>query len=287
MKSLETTLTIMNHKLKRGVTVQRDYQAVPFLVNSFGSELNQVWTNLIDNAIDAMSGKGELRLRTYRDNGCVVIEIGDNGPGISPEIRAHIFEPFFTTKGVGKGTGLGLAVVHGIVKQSGGHITVYSEPGVGTVFKIYLPAIQEAAGRSAPKQAATDLHGTETILLAEDEEAVRAVTAAALQRFGYQVLKASGGAEALDLAQQAGGKIDLLVTDVVMPEMSGPELAIALQERFPGIKVLFLSGYTDDAIVRHGILQAGVAFLQKPFIPSSLARKVREVLNTPGSGRAL
>ena len=121
VKSLETTLTILNHKLKRGVTVQRDYQRVPLLVNSFGSELNQVWTNLIDNAIDAMDGKGELRVRTYRDDSCVVVEIGDNGPGISPEVKAHIFEPFFTTKGVGEGTGLGLDTVQRIVKKHRGH----------------------------------------------------------------------------------------------------------------------------------------------------------------------
>lgn len=138
VKSLETTLTILNHKLKRGVTVQRDYQPVPFLVNSFGSELNQVWTNLIDNAIDAMSGKGELRVRTYRDNGCVVVEIGDNGPGISPEIQSHIFEPFFTTKGVGEGTGLGLDTVQRIVRKHKGNIQLNSKPG-DTRFQIFLP----------------------------------------------------------------------------------------------------------------------------------------------------
>lgn len=138
VKSLETTLTILNHKIKRGVTVQRDYQPVPFLVNSFGSELNQVWTNLIDNAIDAMSGKGELRVHTYRDNGCVVVEIGDNGPGISSEIRSHIFEPFFTTKGVGEGTGLGLDTVQRIVRKHKGNIQVNSQPG-DTRFQVWLP----------------------------------------------------------------------------------------------------------------------------------------------------
>jgi signal transduction histidine kinase len=138
VKSLETTLTILNHKLKRGVSVQRDYQPVPFLVNSFGSELNQVWTNLIDNAIDAMNGKGELRVRTYRDDGCVVVEIRDNGSGISPEVRAHIFEPFFTTKGVGEGTGLGLDTVQRIVKKHRGSIHVDSKPG-DTRFQVWLP----------------------------------------------------------------------------------------------------------------------------------------------------
>src|ERR1700681_4229762 len=138
VKSLETTLTILNHKLKRGVAVQRDYQPIPFLVNSFGSELNQVWTNIIDNAIDALSGKGELRVRTYQDDGCVVVEIGDNGPGISPEVEAHIFEPFFTTKGVGQGTGLGLDTVQRIVKKHRGNIQVDSKPG-DTRFQVWLP----------------------------------------------------------------------------------------------------------------------------------------------------
>jgi signal transduction histidine kinase len=138
VKSLENTLTIMNHKLKRGVAVQRDYQRVPLLVNSFGSELNQVWTNLIDNAIDAMGGKGELRVRTYRQNDCVVVEIADNGPGIPPEIQAHIFEPFYTTKGVGQGTGLGLDTVQRIVKKHHGNIEVISQPG-DTRFQVYLP----------------------------------------------------------------------------------------------------------------------------------------------------
>jgi signal transduction histidine kinase len=138
VKSLETTLTILNHKLKRGVVVQRDYQRVPFLVNSFGSELNQVWTNIIDNAIDAMGGKGELRVRTYRDDNCVVVEIADNGPGIPPSIKSHIFEPFFTTKGVGQGTGLGLDTAQRIVKKHRGNIQVSSKPG-DTRFQIWLP----------------------------------------------------------------------------------------------------------------------------------------------------
>jgi signal transduction histidine kinase len=142
VKSLETTLTILNHKLKRGVTLHRDYQSVPLLVNSFGSELSQVWTNIIDNAIDAMSGKGELRVRTYRDDECVVVEIGDNGPGISPEVRSHIFEPFFTTKGVGEGTGLGLDTVQRIVKKHRGTIQVSSKPG-DTRFQVWLPLAQE------------------------------------------------------------------------------------------------------------------------------------------------
>ena len=138
VKSLETTLTIMNHKLKRGVTVQRDYQRVPLLVDSFGSELNQVWTNIIDNAIDAMGGKGELRVRTYRADNCVVVEIADNGPGIPPDIESHIFEPFFTTKGVGEGTGLGLDTVQRIVKKHRGNIEVTSKPG-DTRFQVWLP----------------------------------------------------------------------------------------------------------------------------------------------------
>jgi signal transduction histidine kinase len=144
VKGLETTLTIMGHKLKRGVAVQRDYQKVPLMVNSFGSELNQIWTNLIDNAIDAMGGKGELRIRTYREDGCVVVEIADNGPGISPEIKAHIFEPFFTTKGVGEGTGLGLDTVQRIVKKHRGSIQVTSKPG-DTRFQVWLP-LAEGSG---------------------------------------------------------------------------------------------------------------------------------------------
>jgi signal transduction histidine kinase len=144
VKSLETTLTILNHKLKRGVAIERDYQRVPFLVNSFGSELNQVWTNLIDNAIDAMGGKGELRVRTFRDDSCVVVEIGDNGPGISPEVKSHIFEPFFTTKGVGQGTGLGLDTVQRIVKKHRGNIQVTSKPG-DTRFQVWLPLAEGGA----------------------------------------------------------------------------------------------------------------------------------------------
>ncbi|MGC4085548.1 MAG: ATP-binding protein [Vicinamibacterales bacterium] len=253
----------------------------------------QVLMNLAVNARDAMPTGGRLTIETasiqrtnedwsdgdMRPGTYTVIAVTDTGAGMTPEIRARIFEPFFTTKGPGRGTGLGLAVVHGIIRQSGGSVAVYSEEGVGTCFKIYFPVVGRAhAGREsdAPAQAP---RGTETILLAEDEDAVRALATLALQRSGYTVLAARGGQEALDMAASYSGEIAILVTDVVMPHIDGRQLAAALEQRQPALKVLFLSGYTDDAVVRHGILHQQVAYLQKPYSLAALARKVREVLD--------
>jgi CheY-like chemotaxis protein len=204
--------------------------------------------------------------------------VSDNGAGIAAEHLPHIFEPFFTTKDIGKGTGLGLATVQGIVQQSGGFIWVYSEPDHGTVFKIYLPRVDEAVSKDddTPEQ---DARGTETILVVEDVAAVRAVTREMLQRYGYQVLDAADGVTALQLAKDFHAPIHLLLTDVVMPDLSGRDLAEQLSAARPEVKVLFMSGYTDDAVVRHGILEEGIAYLQKPFTPRSLAGKVRQVLS--------
>ena len=259
-------------------------------------QMEQVIMNLAVNARDAMPGGGRLTIetrnvdldaahaaehRTVVPGPHVVLAVSDTGSGMSAETQAHMFEPFFTTKEVGKGTGLGLATVYGIVKQSGGSIWVYSELGHGTTIKVYLPRVDEPPDPlpGTPVTAAADLHGTETILLVEDEPAVRGVARQVLTRHGYTVVEAPDGQTALALFDGDGPKVDLVVTDVVMPGMSGRSLADQLTSRLPGLQVLYMSGYTDDAIVRHGMLEPGLAYLQKPFRPEALAHKVREVLN--------
>jgi CheY-like chemotaxis protein len=212
----------------------------------------------------------------------VLLAISDSGCGMSPETLSHVFEPFFTTKEQGKGTGLGLSTVYGIVKQSGGYIWPYSEPGIGTTFKIYLPRVDETAAReqAAMQPAASGLEGTETILLVEDEEGVRGLTRQLLQRHGYTVLEAENGQEALGLCERYSANIHLLLTDVVLAaQMSGRELVERLLPLRPEMKVLYMSGYSDEAIVHHGVLAPGTAFLQKPFTTESLMRKLREVLD--------
>ena len=259
-------------------------------------QVEQVIVNLAVNARDAMPAGGRLTIETRNveldaayaaehqtvvPGPYAVIAVSDSGTGMSAETQSHMFEPFYTTKEVGKGTGLGLATVYGIVKQSGGSIWVYSELGHGTTVKVYLPRVDEPAEPLAPSTPADaeSLRGTETILLVEDEPAVRAVARQILTRQGYAVLEAADGQTALAMVDAGGPRVDLVITDVVMPGMSGRSLADRLASRYPGLRVLYMSGYTDDAIVRHGMLEPGLAYLQKPFRPDALARKVREVLN--------
>ena len=259
-------------------------------------QMEQVIVNLAVNARDAMPAGGRLTIetsnvdldaayvaehRTVVPGPYVVVAVSDTGSGMSAETQSHIFEPFFTTKEVGKGTGLGLATVYGIVKQSGGSIWVYSELGHGTTIKVYLPRVDEPA-EPLPGPPITDaegLRGTETILLVEDEPAVRGVARQVLIRQGYTVLEAPDGQTALAMIAGGAPHVHLVLTDVVMPGMSGRSLADRLTSRLPGLRVLYMSGYTDDAIVRHGMLEPGLAYLQKPFRPDALVRKVREVLN--------
>jgi two-component system cell cycle sensor histidine kinase/response regulator CckA len=207
--------------------------------------------------------------------------VSDTGIGMSAEVREHIFEPFFTTKELGRGTGLGLASCYGIVQQNGGHIWVYSEPGRSTTFTIYLPRVYVAESPAAQQAAVAAAlpRGTETILLAEDEETVRDFAALTLRGLGYTVLVADNGAEALRQAAAHEGEIHLLLTDVVMPGAGGRVVAERLAELRPNLKVLYASGYTDDAMVRHGILSEAMNFLQKPFTPAALTHMVREVLD--------
>jgi CheY-like chemotaxis protein len=208
----------------------------------------------------------------------VMLSVTDAGIGMTKETLLRIFEPFFTTKEKGKGTGLGLSTVFGIVQQSGGNIWVYSELGVGTTFKVYLPRVDATADEVRPQRAPTTLRGSETILLVEDEDQVRNVAAGILQRHGYTVIVARNAGEALLHCERRAETIHLLLTDVVMPQMSGPELAARLVRMRPGMKVLYMSGYTDDAAVRHGVVAAEVAYLQKPITVEAMTRKVREVL---------
>jgi PAS domain S-box-containing protein len=258
-------------------------------------QLEQVLMNLAVNSRDAMPQGGKLRIETSvvewgkpdmqahpgaHTGGYVALTVSDDGEGMNEETIQHIFEPFFTTKEVGKGTGLGLAMIQGIVAQSGGFIEVSSEPGHGATFRIYLPAVQEAPADFGGAEADTELRGKETLLVVEDQAEVRNFVATALRTYGYRVMQAADAKEALLVCEREQGHVDLLLTDVVMPDCSGKELANQLAERWSGIRVLFMSGHADDALVRHGSPAAGAHFIQKPFSPEQLAAKVRESLKT-------
>jgi two-component system cell cycle sensor histidine kinase/response regulator CckA len=253
-----------------------------------------VLMNLVVNARDAMPHGGKLIIETcnteldptyasdhvsVKPGRYVMLAVSDSGMGMSPETVAHIFEPFFTTKGGTRGTGLGLSTSYGIVKQSGGYIWVYSEPEHGTTFKVYLPRVDESAEPAAAVRLKTaPQKGTETILLVEDEEAVRDLTETVLTSYGYKVI-VTQDPENAQLIAATGLPIHMVLTDVVMPSMSGRELARKLTQKNPNLRVLYMSGYTDDIIAAGGVLEAGIAFLQKPFTPAMLAQKVREVLD--------
>jgi two-component system cell cycle sensor histidine kinase/response regulator CckA len=296
---LNDVLTAMEKMFQRILGADIDLVSMP--APSLGrvrvdpSSLEQVIMNLVVNARDAMPQGGKITLETgdvlldeeyakhhlgVTPGPYVMLAVTDTGKGIDKATQARIFEPFFTTKDKGKGTGLGLSTVFGIVKQSGGSIWLYSEPGRGTTFKVFFPCVDEASDLVQTFDPPPTLRGTETILLVEDDDQVRTVTSGLLQRNGYQVIEARNAGEAL-LQSERQEHIDLLLSDVVMPRMSGPELAKRLALTRPDMKVLCMSGYTDDSIVRHGVLEATMAFLQKPITMASLTAKVREVLDAP------
>ncbi len=300
---IHDVLTSMNNMLQR--ILGEDVELVLLAPKSGGrvkvdpSHIEQVILNLVVNARDAMPTGGKLTIETEsvvldEDHALshlqakvgpyVMLVVSDTGTGMDRETQGRIFEPFFTTKAVGRGTGLGLSTVFGIVQQSSGHIEVHSEPGKGATFKVYLPKIDAPVDVLRASVRPATLRGAETILLVEDEEQVRMIVLNILRRQGYCVVPAQHAAEALLLSEQHTGRIDLLLTDVVMPQMSGPEVAKQLVAKRPEMKVLCMSGYTDDSIVRHGVVASHIAFIEKPITPSSLATKVREVLDYRPSG---
>ena len=265
-------------------------------------QLDQVIMNLCINARDAMPEGGKLTIETANvmldasyttehlgvtPGPYVMLAISDTGVGMDEETQARIFEPFFTTKEQGKGTGLGLSTVFGIVRQSDGNIWVYSEPGSGTTFKIYFPTSLEPDAPVPEAAPPVTVHGTETVLLVEDQDEVRQVAQQVLRRYGYHVIEARNAGEALLICERHPRPIHLLLTDVIMPHMSGRQLAQRLVQIVPDLKVLFMSGYTENTIVHHGILDSGIAYLQKPLVPDTLVRRVREVLDAPKRNVAL
>ena len=291
-----TDLETMLHRLiGEDLELVMELDSALLSVKADKGQIEQIILNLAVNAKDAMPQGGKLTIETcdvYLDETyCrdhpyvspgpfVMLAVSDNGMGMDEETRAHIFEPFYTTKETGKGTGLGLSTVFGIVKQSGGSIEVYSEPGFGTTFKVYLPSAEKPAERPQAEIHASPLSGHETILVVEDDDGLRPLIIDVLKMYGYEVLEARDGDEALRICKDHEGPIHLMVTDVVMPRMSGRQLAEQVAPLYPQMQVLFMSGYTDNAIVHHGILHEDTAYIQKPFAPDDLAKKVREVLAT-------
>jgi CheY-like chemotaxis protein len=295
---LNDLLTDMDRMLRRILGEDVDLAVIqgPELgrIRADASSIEQVVMNLAVNARDAMPTGGQLTIETRnveldddyarehlgsKPGHHVMLAVTDTGVGMDKDTQARIFEPFFTTKEPGEGTGLGLSTVFGIAQQSQGSVWVYSEPGKGTTFKVYFPRVNAELDARGLTRPPTTLRGHETILLVEDEEQVRNVAQDILKRSGYHVMVAQNAGEALLLCEKHTGVIHMLLTDVVMPQMSGAELAKRIAKTRPDMKVLCMSGYTDDSIVRHGVLESGVAFLQKPFTPESLMRKVREVFN--------
>ncbi|HMJ55654.1 MAG TPA: ATP-binding protein [Polyangiaceae bacterium] len=298
---LNDVLEQMNKMLQR--IIGGDVELVLLCARSLGrmradrGSIEQVIMNLVVNARDAMPTGGKLTMETAnvmideeRARGHlgtspgphVMLAVSDTGVGMDRATQGRIFEPFFTTKETGKGTGLGLSTVFGIVQQSGGSIWVYSEPGRGTSFKVYFPCVDGAVDEVRSVERPATLRGSETVLLVEDDEQVRAVARGILRRHGYRVLEARNGGEAMLLCESHDQPIHLLISDVVMPLMSGPELARRLAQGRPEMKVLCMSGYTDDSVVRHGVMDSDIAYLQKPITPEALTRKVREVLDARG-----
>jgi PAS domain S-box-containing protein len=292
--AVEATARMLRRMVGEDVHIVIPTSDEPVFVRIDPGQLDQVLMNLAVNARDAMPDGGEFVVETsiteldaaYADahwptraGHYALLAVSDSGAGMDAETQAHLFEPFYTTKPVGRGTGLGLATVYGIVKQADGFIWVYSEPGEGTTFKIYLPLIEPGPTRSPAPGPRPHRDGTEVVLLTEDEPAVRTMTRISLERHGYTVLEAPDGASALALAQRHRGPIHLLLTDVVMPGMGGPALARQIAALRPDVRVLFMSGYTSDIALRHGVTDEGVAYIQKPFTPAALARKVRDTLD--------
>jgi len=296
VNALVSSMQLMLRRLiVESVDISLDLAAAGGLVLIDPTQLEQILVNLVINAADAMPRGGRLSIETrnvtldehYRERHLPVtpgqyvkLGVADTGVGIDEATCQRIFEPFFTTKGAGRGTGLGLATVYGIVKQGGGDIVVHSQPGQGASFEIYLPRVTRAdAAAVASSSEAGSKKGSETLLLVEDDDAVRRLARVTLEHYGYHVIEASNPREAAQRADGYQGPIHLLVSDVIMPESHGPPLFERLTSARPGLRVLYMSGYADDAIVRHGIMVEGAPFLQKPFTPLALSRKVREVLD--------
>ena len=263
------------------VTLVTELEVDAAHVRADPGQLEQVLLNLVSNARDAVAAGGAVTIRvenvTLRGGEYVALTVRDDGPGIPPEVLPHIFDPFFTTKPLAVGTGLGLATVYGVVQQSGGHIRVDSEPGRGTSFHIYLPR-SGAADPATKRSAEHNGRGSATVLIVEDEAPVRDLAARVLKRLGYAVLEAANGAAALDVIQSRGNEIDLALCDVVMPGITGSELARRITERLPDVKIVFMSGYTEDEILRRGLLLSEMAFIEKPFSPSQLGAAVARAL---------